>query len=1198
MEGRLLLIAAGIALGCAVALPAGAYDDGTTHPAITDETVTLHNRLYPHDQVSEEERQLLMRGSIEEDILPRPLNHLYDPVHHAGWSGLKAGWAPALLTRLTALVALLPDAPLASVEWIQADGAQQAYSRYGGNRSWPAALREAARGNRDGAYLRLGSALHLLQDAGVPDHARDDTHVHHVEFLTGDAGSPYEAYARKYAPGNIGIARSMGVALPGVPRYGAPQDYLEDNARYSADSFFSKDTVGDSRFPKPKVSREKDGIAYGIARDGREVPLARRVGTVAAFTGSATGLRLGDGPEFASIHEAQFRVLAERTILLGVGMIRDFREAEKSAAEEPLPTRIVLSVVGEVDRALDSVAGWLGAGAKSVAQQASRAYAWLTGSLTSVAGGNPGSGGAAGTASTPVSEIAAAPASTQKEKKVPPTKPAAGKAAASTGKGVSEVANCPASGPEEIVISEVAWMGTAASANDEWIELANGEGEAVMLEGWELSSSDGNLYVDLDAVTVPAHGFVLLERTDDTSVPGIGASAIYVGALANVPGEGYALELRAAGCGVADRAEAASGWPAGDAASRRTMERAGSRWQTSALPGGTPGRANSAGFVKASTSTKQVAATTTEREPDQDEEEDEEMSFVIDTGRVVLSEIQAAGEDAGDEFVELYNPGSRSVSLEGWSLQYFAATETAQAQKRDLPAVSIPANGYLLVARGASDGEEGYRGTVAADYRHRSFSLSGAGATVALVRGNARVASTSVAAVVDWVRYPKLLPHESYERAAQGSGGCLDPRPGMPGRFLGNGCESAVWYVRALAEPQNRASLTEPRTDAEEQATTTTSTDPVGDPEEDAISWIALPATGYRANEEAPSWKLLTLLRGDAQPPAEVTSGTQLVPQGVDAITLRYAGCAGAEVFRKFFLLPLTPNACQAGGPLSSAFKGNFWEDGIVLVKALGNLVAGEVLQLVEYAFSGGGFEQRFSLVSSSTIIAPEGLGELPTAPHALAYQDGSLPVVRITWQSAMDLDSVDEELSYEVRVARSGEVGSWENASRALFTDKELMPGTYAISVRAVDPQGNRGPEADLGITILEPEGSEQFEHVDDLLPGSGTLRIPAATRLAGIAVWLVPGGGPYCCSIPELTITDAEGGVLGTATAGRRVVDGEGDTPLLFPQPVELGAGSYQIAIRNADSLSNRFVLRGLSSGGDWNGSGALYLRLVPAD
>ena len=43
----------------------------------------------------------------------------------------------------------------------------------------------------------------------------------------------------------------------------------------------------------------------------------------------------------------------------------------------------------------------------------------------------------------------------------------------------------------DVVINEVAWMGTNASAYHEWIELHNTTGAAIDLTSWTLSAADG-----------------------------------------------------------------------------------------------------------------------------------------------------------------------------------------------------------------------------------------------------------------------------------------------------------------------------------------------------------------------------------------------------------------------------------------------------------------------------------------------------------------------------------------------------------------------------------------------------------------------------------------------------------------------------------------------------------------------------------
>ena len=138
----------------------------------------------------------------------------------------------------------------------------------------------------------------------------------------------------------------------------------------------------------------------------------------------------------------------------------------------------------------------------------------------------------------------------------------------------------PALASAGVVINEIAWMGTEVSTSDEWIELYNSGAADVSLDGWMLEAEDGQPSIALSG-NIAANGFFLLERTDDETVPGIAADLIYTGALGN---DGEKLELKDASRIVVDTVEATSppaggGWPAGDNATKETM-------QKSSLPAG------------------------------------------------------------------------------------------------------------------------------------------------------------------------------------------------------------------------------------------------------------------------------------------------------------------------------------------------------------------------------------------------------------------------------------------------------------------------------------------------------------------------------------------------------------------------------------------------------------------------------------
>ncbi len=145
-----------------------------------------------------------------------------------------------------------------------------------------------------------------------------------------------------------------------------------------------------------------------------------------------------------------------------------------------------------------------------------------------------------------------------------------------------------------VVINEIAWMGTENSANDEWIELYNDNGENIDLSGWILEAVDGSPLITLEG-TISANGYFLLERTDDTSVPDIIADQIYTGVLGNT---GESLKLKNNSDNIIDEINATDGWPAGNKITKQTMEKTTTGWQTSLNSGGTPKAQNSSGAVE------------------------------------------------------------------------------------------------------------------------------------------------------------------------------------------------------------------------------------------------------------------------------------------------------------------------------------------------------------------------------------------------------------------------------------------------------------------------------------------------------------------------------------------------------------------------------------------------------------------------
>ncbi len=134
----------------------------------------------------------------------------------------------------------------------------------------------------------------------------------------------------------------------------------------------------------------------------------------------------------------------------------------------------------------------------------------------------------------------------------------------------------------EVHITEVAWMGTTSSQYSEWIELHNDGSSTVNLAGWKLYEGDGGALVFTFTKSIPANGYLLLERITASApdaVPDVDdeAGSFGGGGLANT---GEDLVLKDASGTLIEELDYLSGWPAGDATSKKTMQWNETKWIT------------------------------------------------------------------------------------------------------------------------------------------------------------------------------------------------------------------------------------------------------------------------------------------------------------------------------------------------------------------------------------------------------------------------------------------------------------------------------------------------------------------------------------------------------------------------------------------------------------------------------------------
>jgi hypothetical protein len=292
---------------------------------------------------------------------------------------------------------------------------------------------------------------------------------------------------------------------------------------------------------------------------------------------------------------------------------------------------------------------------------------------------------------------------------------------------------CGALPTPSVIISEVAWAGTAADESDEWIELYNPGSLPVDITNWTLRSSDNTPNITFTSCgsgcIISPGGYFILERGPDEIFFDITADYHYdfSGALAN---SGESLILSDTSNNIIDTANIDGGpWPAGNASTFGTMERivtfpdTALAWYTNGGVTrngfdinqdpiwGTPKNLNSPTATPTATASPTASSTPTATlTPTRTVTPTRTITptgtiftatpTATPTLGVVISEVAWMGTKAKptDEWIELYNGGSAEVDLSGWKITAdnvtiveFKSTDPASERK-------IPSGGFFVIA--------------------------------------------------------------------------------------------------------------------------------------------------------------------------------------------------------------------------------------------------------------------------------------------------------------------------------------------------------------------------------------------------------------------------------------------------------------------------------------------------------------------
>lgn len=267
---RRIFIPAIIVAGFLVLNISFAYDSHNTHRALTYESAQFYN-YYASEKLTEQEIKWLMQGAQEEDTPPRWINHFYNPITGEGWKGKNFGGADSNMLLWFSKFILSSRSPLSAKNWANNQSAQTDYENYKGNQTWQKAIESFNQGDKKSAYIALGHILHLIEDMTVPEHTRGDTHA----GLIVDKGSPYENWAKNYTAGKI---KSLQIAELLKNQSIKPKDfailesYFDWNAKYSSENFVSEDTIKQIKNVKYEMINDNEYYALNVS-NGDSFPL-------------------------------------------------------------------------------------------------------------------------------------------------------------------------------------------------------------------------------------------------------------------------------------------------------------------------------------------------------------------------------------------------------------------------------------------------------------------------------------------------------------------------------------------------------------------------------------------------------------------------------------------------------------------------------------------------------------------------------------------------------------------------------------------------------------------------------------------------------------------------------------------------------------------------------------------------------------
>ena len=763
-----------------------AYDSGT-HAFLTASAVDFYDKSAVV-QFPQELKDYLADGSCREDDIPRSFNHFYDPVYQRGltynpvvnavnipgkWETSKS-WAENPVSQNSIAYKIGPT--IASILSVIEKGKISSVSS-DSDFTWQRAIDLYQAGKKEEAMFALGHVIHLVEDASVPDHTRDDPHP---------GGSPYESWAAKFTSQEPDADLVKRLNDKPIIMFADLGSYFDGIAAYSNNNFYSRNTIGlQSGYNLPVADMSDlniiNGGYYVMGHDGEgnEYPLLKKNSLLGLMFDFKNVTITVDND---LVKNSYWSLLSTKAVQYAAGVLDLFFRTVK-AAEMPTITAtnvetseggkttsgvraaIIPQPVVFTDRSIVKIGEKIvesgehftahgqvalifdlpngkstliniqadDAGAfQNVYQMPLEAvlgvYAYYAKDLTTGAL----SGKVMYSVVSEIEKVAPASSTTSitSVSVVTSTKAAANMKQCSFGAGAA-LTRTP------VVLSEVAWAGGSETyglnASDEWFELRNMTGNSVDLSGWQILSKKGSITISLPPNTsISPWSYFLLERTNDDSVPNVTADFIYTGGLAN---SDDGLEIFDANCKPIDMVTADPEWPAGDSSLRRSMERKSDlSWYTSGSFNGkilgTPRSPNGTAYIPSQNQIIYAGGGSQGGSSDN-----------TSPPNLAITEIMYdyPGSDAGHEWVEVKNIGTTNADLS--EIKFY---EGGTAHNLNLTSGDylLPAGGFVIFSNGST--------TIFRDFPnfsgnlfYGSFSLNNTSSSVALKYRDTVFGSTS-----------------------------------------------------------------------------------------------------------------------------------------------------------------------------------------------------------------------------------------------------------------------------------------------------------------------------------------------------------------------------------------------------------------------------------------------------------------------